>query len=96
MSNIFVPNKPKSNHSRQQSVQKAMKYLREKKTIKTSNKQLLKRLQSSRLNQENNDLKDNLLAKDILDSSKIQRIRKKLLNDDLSSKYKINFSFFFK
>ncbi len=105
MSTFFLPNKQKCNTIRQQSVQKAMKYLREKKTIKISNKKLLKRLHSPTLNikssKENKDLKNKFLAKTILASSKTQRIRKTLLHDDLSSKYKIliwfqlsNFFFF--
>jgi hypothetical protein len=87
MSTFFLPNKSKSNSIRQQSVQKAMKYLREKKTIKSSNTKLLKRLHSSTFNPEsNNQFKNKLLAKSILASSKTQRIKKKLLNDDLPSK----------
>ena len=49
-----------------------MKYLREKKTLKSSNKKLLKRLHSSTNNPRSNE-ENELLAKDILNSSKIQR-----------------------
>jgi len=86
MSNIFLPNKPKSNNSRQQSVQKAMKYLREKKTLKSSKKNLLKRLQSPTIDSKSNQL----LAENILASSKTQRIKK----NDLYLKYKNHFYLF--
>ena len=47
-SNPYISNKSSTNnHLRQQSIQKAMKYLREKKTHKSSNKKLLKRLHTS-------------------------------------------------
>ncbi|CAF1355379.1 unnamed protein product, partial [Adineta ricciae] len=89
MSNGFLSKKPQTNHIRQQSVQKAMKYLRDKKAIKTTNKKLLKRLHSPTLaiksSKENTDIKNELLAKTILASSKSQRIRKEPSNDDLSS-----------
>ncbi|CAF2903185.1 unnamed protein product [Rotaria sp. Silwood2] len=81
MSNYFLPNKPNHNNIRQHCVQKAMKYLRENKTLKSSNRKLLKRLHSSKIIKENNQL----LTKTILNSSKTQRIRKKLLQDDLCS-----------
>ena len=65
MSNFFLPNKGKTTTNRQQSVQKAMKYLREKKTQRK-----FKRLAKS--------MKENeLLAKSILASSKTPRIIKK-------------------
>ncbi len=92
MSNFFLPNKQKPNHIRQQSVQKAMKYLREKKTLKSSNKNLLKRLHSSPINSRSNE-ENELLGKNLLTSSKKQRIKRILLNEDLSSKYKIIFNF---
>ncbi|CAF3643481.1 unnamed protein product [Rotaria sordida] len=81
MSNFFIPNKSNHNDIRQQSVQKAMKYLRENKTLKSSNRKLLKRLHSS---SSSNIIKENdqLLTKTNLISSKSQRIRKKLLQDD--------------
>ena len=87
MSNFFLPNKAKTATSRQQSVQKAVKYLREK---KNNNHQSLKRLQSSletKSMKENTDLKNQLLAKSILASSKTPRIKKKPLDfpDDLPS-----------
>jgi len=76
MSNFFLPKKDKINNSqRQQSVQKAMKYLRNKtsksKTLPTS---------PTRKNQ--------LLARSILASSKTQRLRKKpvILTDESLSK----------
>ena len=86
MSNFFLPHKLKVNTTRHHSVQKAMKYLREKKP-----NQLLKRLHSSNHNgkttKENLDLKHELLAKSILASSKLPRIRKKPTNldDDVPS-----------
>jgi hypothetical protein len=83
VSNFFLPYKQKTNHIRQQSVQKAMKYLRGKKTLKSSNKKLLKRLHSEVINPRTNDEND-LLAKSILVSSKTQRLKK---HDDLFSKY---------
>ena len=60
-----------------------MKYLRGKKTLKSSNKKLLKRLHSEVINPRTNDEND-LLAKSILVSSKTQRLKK---HDDLFSKY---------
>jgi hypothetical protein len=62
-----------------------MKYLREKKTLKSSNKKLLKRLQSSTNHSRSNE-ENELLAKSIL---KTQRNKK----DDLSLKYKIILNF---
>ncbi|CAF4246552.1 unnamed protein product, partial [Rotaria magnacalcarata] len=43
MSNFFLPKKHQNNSQRQQSVQKAMNYLRNK-TIKSSSQTILKRL----------------------------------------------------
>ncbi|CAF0751279.1 unnamed protein product [Rotaria sp. Silwood1] len=81
MTNYCLPNKSNYNNIRQQSIQKAMKYLRENKTLKSSNKKLLKRLHSTNIIKENHQS----LAKTITNSSKTQRIRKKLLQDDLCS-----------
>lgn len=71
VSNFF---KPKTNQIRQQSVQKAMKFLRDKKTIKPSGKKLVKRLHSPtstlKSSKENRDVKSKLLGKAISDSSK--------------------------
>lgn len=61
-----------------------MKYLRDKKTLKSSKKNLLKRLQTSTINSKSNEL----LAENILNSSKTPRIKKNLVNDDLLLKYK--------
>lgn len=83
MSNIFVSNKQNLNNSlRQQSVQKAMKYLRDN---KTTNKKALKRLDGSTLNANTIKENDELLAETLLASAKTPRIRKKLLNEDLCS-----------
>ncbi|CAF3981088.1 unnamed protein product [Rotaria sp. Silwood2] len=81
MSNFFLPKKHKINNTqRQQSVQKAMNYLRNK-TIKSSNRNVLKRLnakiQSTKTNENN---KNQLIARSILASSKTSRIRRKPLN----------------
>ncbi len=79
MSNFFLPKKDQmNNNQRKQSVQKAMKYLRNK-TIKPSHTKILK-TSPTRNNQ--------LLARSILASSKIPRIRKKpvILTDESSSK----------
>ncbi len=81
ISNLFLPNKHKTNHLRQQSVQKAMKYLRDKKTHRSSNKKLLKRLHST----DNHPKENQLLAKTILASSKTSRMQKHLLNPSKSS-----------
>lgn len=59
-----------------------MKYLREKKTLKSSKKTLLKRLQSSKIDSNSNDL----LVEDLLISSKTTRIKKSLIHDDLPSR----------
>lgn len=79
MSNFFLPKKDKTNNNnqRQQSVQKAMKYLRNK-TMKSSNKKILP-VSPTRKNQ--------LLARSILASSKTPRIRRKpvILTDESSS-----------
>ncbi|CAF4226030.1 unnamed protein product [Rotaria socialis] len=85
IANFFIPNKQNLNNIRQQSVQKAMKYIRENKTIKSTNKKLLKRIHATTLN--TNTIKENeeLLAETILSSSKTPRIRKKLLTEDLCS-----------
>ncbi|CAF1143595.1 unnamed protein product [Rotaria sp. Silwood1] len=91
MSNFFLPKKHKINNTqRQQSVQKAMNYLRNK-TIKTSNRNVLKRLNtklpSSTTTTKNENNKNQLIARSILASSKTSRIRRKPLNlsDDTSS-----------
>jgi molybdopterin biosynthesis enzyme len=79
MSNFFLPKKDKINNiQRQQSVQKAMKYLRNK-------PKALKRLNTTIPITKN---KNQLLARSILASSKIPRIRRKPGNqtDDSSSK----------
>lgn len=68
-SNHFISNKSSTNHLRQQSIQKAMKYLREKKTHKSSNKKLLKRLHSN--------------ATPHLSSTKTSRMKKTLLHSEL-------------
>ncbi|CAF1597063.1 unnamed protein product [Rotaria magnacalcarata] len=83
--NFFIPNKQNLNNIRQQSVQKAMKYLRENKTIKSTNKKLLKRTHATTLNTNTIKENDELLAETILSSSKTPRIRKKLLSEDLCS-----------
>jgi hypothetical protein len=68
MSNFFLPKKDKINNSqRQQSVQKAMKYLRNK----TS---------KSKTFPPSPTRKNQLLARSILASSKTQRLRKKPVN----------------
>ncbi|CAF5226108.1 unnamed protein product, partial [Rotaria magnacalcarata] len=85
IANFFIPNKQNLNNIRQQSVQKAMKYLRENKTIKSTNKKLLKRIHATTLNTSAIKENDELLAETILSSSKSPRIRKKLLNEDLCS-----------
>jgi hypothetical protein len=59
-----------------------MKYLRDKKIHKSSNKKLLKRLHSTDIHPKENQL----LEKTILASSKTSRMKKHLLNDDLPSK----------
>jgi len=68
MSNFFLPKKDKinnnNNNQRQQSVQKAMKFLRNK----TSNTKIV---------QTSPTRKNQLLARSILASSKTQRIRRK-------------------
>jgi len=82
MSNFFLPKKDKINNiQRQQSVQKAMKYLRNK-TIKPKP---LKRLNTTI---PITKTKNQLLARSILASSKIPRIRRKPVNltDDSSSR----------
>ncbi|CAF3351175.1 unnamed protein product [Rotaria socialis] len=81
MSNFFLPKKHQNNNSqRQQSVQKAMNYLRNK-TIKSSSQTILKRL-NTRLQSTNKKEKDKnqLLARNILASSKTSRIRRKPLS----------------
>ena len=79
VSNFFLTKKQKVNANRQNSVQKAMKYLREKKTTK-----LLKRLHSPTLEmksrKENIDVKNQMIAESILNSSKTSRPRKKTNN----------------
>ncbi|CAF4189752.1 unnamed protein product, partial [Rotaria magnacalcarata] len=72
--------KHQNNSQRQQSVQKAMNYLRNK-TIKSSSQTILKRL-NTRLQAKNKNEKDKnqLLARNILASSKTSRIRRKPLN----------------
>lgn len=75
MSNFFLPKKDKINNSqRQQSIQKAMKYLRNK-TSKSKSFPSPTR-------------KNQLLARSILASSKTERLRKKpvILTDESSSK----------
>lgn len=83
MSNFFLPNKDKmKNQQRQQSVQKAMKYLRNQ----TSNSKLIKRLQTtskkwkSTATIRKDTYRNQLLARSILDSSKTTRIRRKPAN----------------
>ncbi|CAF0995130.1 unnamed protein product [Adineta steineri] len=79
VSNFFLPNNHKKNHIRQQSVQKAMKYLRDKKTLTSSKKKLLKRLHSPILDvKSSKENKDDLLTK-------TQRIKRKFSNENLSS-----------
>ncbi|CAF2098763.1 unnamed protein product, partial [Rotaria magnacalcarata] len=85
IANFFIPNKQNLNNIRQQSVQKVMKYLRENKTIKSTNKKLLKRIHATTLNTSAIKENDELLAETILSSSKSPRIRKKLLSEDLCS-----------
>jgi hypothetical protein len=79
MSNFFLPKKDKINNSqRQQSVQKAMKYLRNK-TIKAS---------KTKIFQTSPTRKNQLLARSILASSKTSRIRRKpvvLTDESLSN-----------
>ncbi|CAF0753313.1 unnamed protein product [Adineta ricciae] len=85
MSNFFLPKKDKMNNiQRQQSIQKAMKYLRNK----PSNSKALKRLQTIPLTKK----KSQSLARSILASSKIPRIRRKPLNltDDSPSNSQTN------
>jgi hypothetical protein len=80
MSNFFLPKKDKINNSqRQQSIQKAMKYLRNK-TLKSSNSKKIFQTSPTRKNQ--------LLARSILDSSKTPRIRRKpvILTDESPAK----------
>ncbi|CAM4797785.1 unnamed protein product [Rotaria magnacalcarata] len=88
MSNFFLPKKHQNNSQRQQSVQKAMNYLRNK-TIKSSSQTILKRL-NTRLQAKNKNEKDKnqLLARNILASSKTSRIRRKPLN--LSDDFHVN------
>ncbi|CAF0824535.1 unnamed protein product [Adineta steineri] len=79
VSNFFLPTNHKKNHIRQQSVQKAMKYLRDKKTLTSSKKKLLKRLHSPILDvKSSKENKDDLLTK-------TQRIKRKFSNENLSS-----------
>ncbi|CAF3716208.1 unnamed protein product [Adineta steineri] len=82
MSNFFLPKKEKMNNNnniqRQQSVQKAMKYLRNK-TIKPSNNKVLKRLNTIP-STKSKTVEDQLLARSILSSSKKSRIRRKPIN----------------
>ncbi|CAF4561618.1 unnamed protein product, partial [Rotaria magnacalcarata] len=85
IANFFIPNKQNLNNIRQQSVQKAVKYVRENKTIKSTNKKLLKRTHATTLNTNTIKENDELLAETILSSSKSPRIRKKLLSEDLCS-----------
>jgi GTP-binding protein EngB required for normal cell division len=78
MSNFFLPKKDKINNSqRQQSIQKAMKYLRNK---TSKSKSFPSSSSPTRKNQ--------LLARSILASSKTERLRKKpvILTDESSSK----------
>ena len=86
MSNFFLPKKDKiinnnNNIQRQQSVQKAMKFLRNK-TIKPSNTKALKRLNTvpTTTTTKNVNDKNRLIARSILASSKIPRVRRKPLN----------------
>lgn len=89
MSNFFLPKKNTTNISqRQQSVQKAMNYLRNKKN-KSCNANVLKRFNKilkTKTKRENN--KSQSLARSILNSSKTPRIRRKPVNltDDSLSK----------
>ena len=78
MSNFFLPKKLRMNNiQRQQSVQKAMSYLRKK----TSNQKVLKRLHATPATAKKNEQEKNqLLARSILASSKTTRIRRKPLN----------------
>ena len=91
MSSFFLPNKDHIKNLRHQSIHKTMKYLRENEIIKSSNTKLPKKLHSSSLDskptRENNKLKNKLLARTILASSKTKRITKRLVNDDLCIKY---------
>ncbi|CAF1051676.1 unnamed protein product [Rotaria sordida] len=98
MSNFFLPKKHKLNNNnnnntkRQKSVQKAMNYLRNK-TIKTSNRNILKRLnQTIQTTKTNDNDKNQLIARSILASSKTSRIRRKPLNltDDSPSNSQID------
>lgn len=80
MSNFFLPKKNKlTNSQRQQSVQKAMNILRNK-TIKSSKKNILKRLHTRLQPETKNGKKSQLLARNILSASKKSRIRRKPLN----------------
>ena len=81
MSNFFLPKKDKINNiQRQQSVQKAMKYLRNK-TIKPASTKVLKRLNTVPMTTKKNENdKNQLLARSILASSKTPRIRRKPVN----------------
>ena len=81
MSNFFLPKKDQMNNiERQQSVQKAMKYLINK-TIKPWNTKVLQRLNTVPMttNKNEND-KNQLLARSILASSKTPRIGRKPVN----------------
>jgi hypothetical protein len=81
MSNFFLPKKDKINNNniqRQQSVQKAMKFLRNK-TIKPSNTKVLKRLNTTPATKKEK-YKNQSLARSILASSKTPRVRRKPLN----------------
>ncbi|UJR10028.1 hypothetical protein I4U23_014251 [Adineta vaga] len=85
MSNFFLPKKDKINNiQRQQSVQKAMKYLRNK----PSNSKVLKRIHTVPMAKNKNQS----LARSILASSKTSRARRKPLNlvDDSPSNSQTN------